>query len=247
MISILRNKNLVILWLLALGLFMSYSLDAQKNGDIAFFAGGSYYLGEINHTRQFAKTEPAFGIFYRQSFDLRYSLRFNLYKGTLKGSDARSDYDFNVARNHSFSMDYIDIGSMVEFNFLPYITTHAKFKFAPYVTTGLSYMVSFDKQVPSSMSFPFGLGFKFAISDRISAGLEWVMHNSFSDDIDGLGDYTNNPLSEQFLNNSSAETYRQFSTIYRNDMYILSGFFISYKFAYHRFKCPAYGEPKMYE
>ncbi len=237
-------KKLVITTCIIIATLTAWS---QKSGDIGFFGGGSYYLGEINHTTQFVDTKPAFGIFYRHFFDYRYSLRTSIYKGTLAGNDSNSPWDYNRLRDHSFSVDIIDVSTMVEFNFLPYITTSPKHRFAPYVTAGLSYMVTPGSNVPNSMAVPFGIGVKFNFAKRFSAGFEYVFRNSFSDDIDGLGDNTPDPLKEEWLNDASAEQFRQKSLIYRNDFYTFAGIFISYKFAYNRFKCPAYGERNMYD
>ncbi len=237
------NKTIGLLFLL----LVSHLIHGQKKGDIGVFAGGSYYLGEINPTIQFRETLPAFGVFYRHVYNLRWSLRGNVYYGKLTGSDSSSDYDFHQLRNHSFHLEIIDIGASAEFNFLPYITTSAKYNFAPYVTAGLSYMTSLSDKVENTMTIPFGIGFKVNISERMSAGCEWVWRNTFSDELDGLGKYKTDPLQEEFLNDKTAELYRQRSLFYRNDFYVFTGVFIAYKFAYKRYRCPAYGEIDMVE
>jgi hypothetical protein len=243
MIRYWMKKPLILL----LTILISYAVSAQRRGDIGILAGGTYYLGEINHTRQFQSSKPAGGLFYRHIFDLRYSVRTSILYGTLSGDDIDSPYDYNQRRDHRFSMDILDIGTMLEFNFLPYMSTSRKYLFSPYVTAGFSYMVPLKSDVKGSLSIPFGIGFKFNITERASAGFEWVIRNTFTDEIDGLGDYSEDPVMIQFLNDNNAEFYRQKSLIYRNDMYTYFGITLSYKIAYRRIKCPAYDEPNLYE
>ncbi len=222
--------------------------SAQSMADIGYFGGWSYYLGEINHVSQFKATSPAYGIFYRQIFDYRYSLTAKLRYGELSGNDLNSPYDYNLQRGHSFRVSTIDAALMTEFNFLPYISTSMKYRFTPYVSAGLAYLTVLDSEnLNGTLAIPFGVGLKYNLSERFSMGFEWTLYKSFTDEIDGLGDYPNNPLFEEFLNNQTAEAYRQNSLIYRNDYYAFTGFFISYKFAYRRIKCPAYNETKVYD
>ncbi|MEA3444904.1 MAG: DUF6089 family protein [Bacteroidota bacterium] len=237
------KKTIIILFVLVI----TQLVYGQKKGDIGAFVGGSYYLGEINPTIQFRETQPAFGAFYRHVYNLRWSLRGSVYYAKLRGHDILSKYDFHQHRNHSFYLEIVDIAAMAEFNFLPYITTSSKYNFAPYVTAGLSYMVSLNDKVAGTMTIPFGIGFKVNISERMSAGCEWGWRNTFSDELDGLGVYESDPLLEEFLNDKTAEKYRQKSLFYRNDFYVFAGVFIAYKFAYKRYRCPAYGEIDMLE
>lgn len=237
------KKTIIII----LALVFSLAIYGQKRGDLGIFGGGSYYLGEINPTIQFLETSAAFGVLYRHTFDLRWSVRGSVYYGKLAGQDKLSPFDFHQRRNHSFSLEIVDVAGMAEFNFLPYVSTSTKYNFAPYVTAGLSYMVSLNGKVPHTLAIPFGIGFKWNVTERMSAGCEWVWRNTFSDELDGLGDYDTDPLQEEFLSNQTAAKYRQKSLIYRNDKYAYAGVFLCYKINYHRIKCPAYGEVDMAE
>ncbi len=228
-------------------LLVSIKLFAQPKGDLGAFGGMSYYLGEINTTYQFKEVLPAYGMFYRQIFDLRYSIKSSLTYAQITAHDSNSKYDFNIQRNHSFLLKFIDISSMLEFNFLPYVSTSMKYNHAPYVTAGLSYMVSLDKNVPSTISIPFGIGYKLNLTERLSTGVELTWRNTFSDELDGLGKNKSDPIKEEYLTDKVAEKYRQKSLYYRNDFYTFAGLFISYKIAYKRYKCPAYGELDMIE
>jgi opacity protein-like surface antigen len=242
--SKLISKILVICAIVCLPAIVS----GQARGDIALFYGRSYYLGEINHITHFKSMSNAFGAFYRHNYNLRYSLRGSIYTGRLTGDDKNSPYDYNKVRASAFDIPVIDLGLMSEFNFLPYITTSNKYRFSPYVTAGFAYLIPLkDAEFKGTLSIPFGLGLKYNLNDKFSIGIEWVLRKTFTDELDGLGDYDSNPLFEEFLNNQTASAYRQESTIYRNDYYAFTGLFLSYKITYRSMKCPAYNEAKTYE
>lgn len=243
-----KFKNLRIILIMHLLASGWNSAAGQARGDIAFFYGQSYYLGEINHVTQFKQMKNAFGGFYRHNFNLRYSLRGNVYYGSLGADDASSPYKYNLLRDQSFSLNLLDIGLQAEFNFLPYITTSYKYKFSPYVTAGLSYRTIFSNtSAKNGVNIPFGIGLKYNLTQKISMGFEWVIRKTFADDMDGLTEYPENPLLVEFLNNQTAAKFRQTSTLYRNDYYVFTGFFLSYKIVYKSMKCPAYNEAKTYE
>jgi len=225
----------------------SISAFGQKKGDIGVFSGLAYYLGDINPTIQMREKLPAYGIFYRHIFDLRYSIKSSVTYAQIESFDILSSYDYHIQRNHSFRLKFVDVSSMVEFNFLPYVSTSMKYNHAPYVTAGLTYMVSLNKDVPNTMAIPFGIGYKFNITERLSIGAEWTWRKTFSDELDGLGEYATDPIKEEFLTDKKAEKYRQNSLYNRNDLYTFVGLFVSYKIAYKRYKCPAYGELDLVE
>jgi hypothetical protein len=218
--------------------------DAQRHGDIGLFMGTSYYLGEINPTLHFRNTSEAYGIFYRHNFNLRYSLRTSFYTGALAGDDMQSAYPYNKLRNSKFHVGVSDLSSMFEFNFLPYISTHDIFNHSFYVTAGLSYMYVNTEKPVKGFNFPFGVGYKVNLAKRWSGGIEWTLRKTFTDEIDDLGKPENDALTD-FLNLSKLNEYKQTSFPNRPDIYFYAGFFISYKFFYTRFRCPAYEDSKL--
>lgn len=225
----------------------SINVFGQRKGDIGVFSGLAYYLGDINPTMQMREKLPAYGIFYRHIFDLRYSIKSSVTYAQIESFDRLSKYDYHIQRNHSFHLEFVDVSSMVEFNFLPYVSTSMKYRHAPYVTAGLTYMFSLNNDVANTMAIPFGIGYKVNITERLSLGAEWTWRKTFTDYLDGLGEYETNPLKEEFLTDKKAEKYRQNSLFNRNDLYTFVGLFISYKIAYKRYKCPAYGELDLVE
>jgi hypothetical protein len=122
---------------------------------------------------------------------------------------------------YSFSTNLLEFGTLLEFNFLPYITGQDQWLKSTYIAGGIGY--NFNLSAGNNfLSIPFGAGFKFNITSRLSAGMEWTYRKTFNDMIDN----TESPLGKSFLHN--------------NDWYSTYGLFITYKFFKFAADCPAY-------
>jgi hypothetical protein len=201
-------KKALILFFTLISLY-SY---AQRS-ELGLFAGGSYYLGDLNPTRHFGNTSPAFGAVYRYNLNLRWALKFNAIYGTLVGDDA-SKAGFDKERNLSFKSRLLDFSAQIELNFLPYFTGSGKYSFTPYIFTGLAVYSHnprakyngewYDLQplgtegqgttaYPSrqtyaltQVAFPFGIGFKYSLTKHLCIGAEWSMRKTFTDYLDDV-------------------------------------------------------------
>ncbi|MCX6259027.1 MAG: DUF6089 family protein [Bacteroidia bacterium] len=220
---------------------------AQRRGDLGVYSGYSYYLGEINPTTPFKSPAYAYGFLYRQSFNLRYAMRWSIMQGRLEGYDYLSPYAYNRLRNHSFNSKITDMTVQLEFNFLPYITTSPSYNVSTYVTSGLSYFLYDNSQVTSHIAIPFGVGIKVNVTKRISAGAELVYRKTFTDYLDGLGKPSNDPLNDPYLSPDNISKYRQNALPNRNDLYAFGGIFVTYKIFYSRTRCPAYDDKSFKE
>ncbi|MBE9466843.1 MAG: outer membrane beta-barrel protein [Bacteroidetes bacterium] len=201
----------------------------QKNTVVGVFFGGAYYLGEINLSKQFYKTQLAYGGFYRYDIDKRYSLRLNIFYMNLAGDDNDFDSKYQKDRNQSFKTNIFDITLLTEFNFLPYEQTNRKKNnYTPYVTAGVTYYLKdfgfgsiFD-----NLAIPFGFGFKYNINKQIALGTEWNFRKTFRDDIDF-----------EYLEPSVAQ--KQLGYEHDKDWYSFAGIFLTYKFKTYT-SCPAF-------
>lgn len=198
-----------------------------KYFDAGLTAGVSYYLGDINPSRQFYSPSPAFGGFVRYNLNNREALRATLSYITIKGSDRDFNNVYQQVRNASFSTSFSEISVAYEFNFLPYITDKRKRGFSPYLYAGLGYQafVSAPNNQGNFFSVPFGAGIKYAPTKRIGIGVEWGMSKTFNDNLDGVI----NPGGESvktLLNN--------------NDWFSFAGFFISFRLNDKTGDCPVY-------
>jgi hypothetical protein len=191
------------------------SIEAFSQGsELGLFGGGSYYLGDLNPGRQFYKTQPAFGVFYRRILNPRYAVKANLLYGTVKAFDSDSENPEQVLRNLNFRSRIIELSAQIEFNFLPYQIGDIKKRFSPYLFAGISGF-RFDPQgfvndrwvdlPPLStegqgtqansgndyyglfqLAFPFGAGLKVWAFKRFGFSFEWGLRKTNTDYIDDV-------------------------------------------------------------
>ncbi len=209
-------------------LFSAIGLFAQE-GSLGLFAGGAYYIGELNPRSIMYMPSPAFGILYRHNFNKRWTLRFEGNYTTLKGDDANSDNTYQQQRGYSFSNKTWDIGASIELNFFDFETEDIyEDYFSPYITTGLLLSIVPDAETPFEVAVPIGLGFKYALTEKITAGLEWNYRWTNSDQIDGLE-------SDDFLNVSKQMSYNP-----DTDWYSFFGVIVTFQIFKEDIACPAF-------
>ena len=116
--------------------------NAQKlDGEFGVFAGVSYYLGDVNHSKQFYSPSFSYGVLYRINLNPRYTFRIEFLQVSLKGSDNDFSNGYQQSRAHSFSNKIYEIGVQTEFNFLTYNPRNFQ-KFTPYVIGGISLLIA---------------------------------------------------------------------------------------------------------
>ena len=204
------------------------NVESQRNADIGVFAGTSWYQGDINPYLPFYSPGFAAGLLYRYNFHPRTSVRLSGIFHSLSGNDLDFSDELQQARAASFNSSYIDMTAVWEFNFLPYKTAFRKTKYSPYVSAGLGYNLVFSSDIPTANNhivMPLGLGFKFNISERMSAGLEYSFRKTLTDNIDGIENYA---IEERNM------------LLGNKDWYTFAGIFITYKIFKYREDCPAY-------
>jgi len=207
-------------------------LFSQEKGEIGFFGGVSYYQGDLNQTKLFYSPSKAYGIIYRYNFNPRFVLRADAIFATLKGNDQDFSSLYQKERNYSFSTNITTIAFQTEFNFLPYLRKSKYQYFSPYLIAGFTFLIAPNPKSSFDFSLPFGFGFKYALSEKITVGLEWTYSKTFSDYLDQIPDdkpdITQLPLSKQ-KNNS-----------FNKDWYSYAGITLSFTLLQETGKCPAY-------
>jgi hypothetical protein len=201
-------------------LLMGFGISMAQRNEIGPTLGGSYYLGDLNPSKQFMLAKPAGGLMYRYIINSRWAVKFDGIFGTVEGSDAKSK--FNEQRNLSFKSHITEISSQVELNFLPYVTGDDKQYFTPYIFAGLS-IFSFNPKAEydgtwyelqplgtegqgtstysdrkpyslTKLAFPFGIGFKYSIGKVFCLGAEWGMRKTTTDYLDDVSTTYADPL-----------------------------------------------------
>ena len=122
-------------------------------------------------------------------------LRLAATYGKLKGSDrGLKTYipDTDGDTSYEFNNTLADLSLTYEYNFWPYGTGHdyrgAK-RLTPFIFAGLgaTYVTGGGNNVFTA-NLPLGLGVKYKLAPRLNLGVEWAMHFSLSDKLDGTVD-----------------------------------------------------------
>jgi len=214
---------------LATLLYLTFCLqpNSAQIHQFGVFAGTSYYMGEINPSRQFYDPSPAGGILYKRILNKRAALGAHIYYAQLRGNDKDFSNLYQQNRAISFSASMLDINAFYEFNFLPFEFDARKTVASPYLFVGLGYeyMLQSKYKVNNHFAIPFGIGAKYLLSRKMTIGAEWSFRKTFLDKIDGIV----NPGESKYK-----------SSISNTDWYSFAGIFITFRLFDHTGDCPAY-------
>ena len=213
-------------------------IGLSQHTEIGIIGGTSYYLGEINPSKQVInKVNPALGVFYRKNLSKRYALRFGANYAKVSATDDITATEISNFRQLSFSSTILEGYGILEFHFLPYqIGNYTTYNYTPYVFIGAAvfrssptvennggyYTESQGSIIAPSM--PFGVGLKFDIAGNVGMSLEWGMRKTWTDGIDGLSE--------------SYQSGYQLSNTQNKDWYSIVGITLNYKILTQSDHCP---------
>lgn len=194
---------------------------AQRN-EFGVGVGGFNYAGDLMRGYPIENVKPGIVAFYKRNFDNIFSVRGSLTGGLISGSDDNPIDPFGANRRASFQSTLVELGGMLEYNFLDFKAAQVQFRWSPYMMLGVSGFTFFggDQELNGSSSaqlaLPFGGGFKFVLSPNLLLNVEIGIRKVFFDRLDGYsdGDITN-------------KNY-QYGNKYDDDWYNFVGVSISY-------------------
>lgn len=187
------RKGLVTLLMLCATLTASAQQDDEYLMEIGGGVGMVSYQGDFNG-KITSGMQPAGAIVWRRLLNPYMGFRVTGMMGKLKGDATRVEtyYPDETARAYSFDRSLTDVSVTYEYNFWPYGTGRdyrgAK-RLTPFVFGGIgaTYVSGGEKKVFTA-NVPIGLGIKYKLKERLNVGLEWSMHFSLSDELDGMAD-----------------------------------------------------------
>ncbi|MGM9704554.1 MAG: DUF6089 family protein [Prevotella sp.] len=185
--------------LLAIILFVACSAGVRAQTDdlyrmeIGAGIGMVSYEGDFNGSI-FKNSQPAASFVLRRIFNPFIGLRLAATYGKLKGSsdDVETYYPDHQEQTYDFNRTLVDASLTFEYNFWPYGTGRdyrgAK-RLTPFIFGGIgATSVSGEGKSVFTANIPLGLGVKYKIGPRLNLGVEWAMHFSLSDELDGVKD-----------------------------------------------------------
>ena len=189
--------------------------DPEYMMEIGGGAGLTGYLGDFNGNLT-KELQPQFSAVFRTLFNPHAGLKFSASWGKLTGStkdvetfypkqqDGVWDPTDGGRLTYDFSHSLIDGSCVFEYNFWLYGTGRdyrgAK-RLTPFIFGGIgvTYVSGGPKNVFTA-NVPMGIGVKYKLADRLNLGVEWGVHFSLSDELDGVKDPYNIKSSGAFKN-----------------------------------------------
>lgn len=182
--------------------------------------GGSFYLGDANYSSLYKNTNIGGGLFARYNLNPRMALKFDLAYGGISGNalELKNKFPDVEGQEWKFNKSVVDLGCQYEISFWGFGTGRGykgTKRLAPYIQMGMGFTYGNET---FTMNIPVGFGVKYKLKDRLNVGVDWTMHFSLSDNLDGISDPYS--IKSGFLKNK--------------DSYSFTMFYISYDF------CPRY-------
>ena len=147
------------------------------------------FNGNITHGMQ-----PMASAVLRRTFNPYMALRFAAAYGKLKGSskNVKTYMPEYVDTPYEFANSLVDVSATYEYNFWPYGTGHdyrGAQRLTPFIFAGLgaTYASGSGNNVFTA-NVPLGVGVKYKVATRLNLGIEWAMHFSMNDNLDGVKD-----------------------------------------------------------
>ena len=167
--------------------------DPIYRREIGAGVGITNYIGDFNSSL-IKCFQPEATLLFRQNLSPWHSIKVDAsyakYAGNSKNET--SYYPDYTTDGYSFNRQLIDLNVTYEYNFWPYGTGNdykgAK-RLTPFVFIGLGTTVATGGGATNATAnLPIGMGAKYKIGERLNLGVEWGMHFSMSDKLDGVKD-----------------------------------------------------------
>lgn len=186
-------NNPLLALLLATALPASAQSDYEYRMEIGAGVGLVAYEGDFNGNITHGM-QPMASAVLRRTFNPYMALRFAAAYGKLKGSskNVKTYMPEYVDTPYEFANSLVDVSATYEYNFWPYGTGHdyrGAQRLTPFIFAGLgaTYASGSGNNVFTA-NVPLGLGVKYKVATRLNLGIEWAMHFSMNDNLDGVKD-----------------------------------------------------------
>ena len=211
-------------WLLTGLLFIIYyllfsaSARAQDDPEYRMEAGGGIgvinYLGDFNGSL-LSNMQPTAGAVAKYKLNPRMAWAANIAYGKLKGESAKEKtwYPEQAENPIAFSTSVIDVTVCFEYNFWPFGTGREYLgarTLTPFIAIGTGFSIAKPDigDQTGALQLPVGAGVKYKLKDRLNLAVEWLMHFTTSDKLDGVKDPYGIKSTGMFKNTDCYSTLR---------------------------------------
>jgi hypothetical protein len=166
--------------------------DDEYKMEVGAGVGTSTYLGDFNGNIT-SGAQPLGALVLKRVINPYMGVAAQLAFGKLKGSSAnvKTYYPELQGEPYTFSNTVAGLDVRYEYNFWPYGTGRdylgAK-RLTPFVFGGLGLAYADAGEAQIALAMPLGMGVKYKVAPRLNLSLEWAMHFTNSDKLDGKAD-----------------------------------------------------------
>lgn len=245
--------------------------------EVGVFGGVSNYYGDLTRDYVvISESNPAFGGFIKWNMNMNAGIKLNVNQGEVSAADANSNRADQLLRNLSFTSSVTEVGLTFEYNFPGFYPKELRRPLSPYVYGGIGGVhfnprafykgewyelqplgtegqgineFDFREKYPLyALTIPFGIGLKWAFTERWNLAIEYGARFTFTDYLDdvsrtyvsrnllieenGITAYNLSNRSGEYLNTEPMDfnenDFRGDPT--RNDWYMFFGLTISRNF-----------------
>lgn len=195
------RKVTLILVVSIISMFSYAQTEPEYLMEIGAGVGAMSYEGDFNGSVM-KNMQPSAALQLRRLLNPRMGFKFQLDYGKMKGNSAgvstaypgisTDQYTPNGSTVYEFSNSLFDLNAVYEYNFWPYGTGQdyrgAK-RLTPFIFAGLGFTYATGGGVSTfAPNLPLGVGVKYKIGDRLNFNVDWTIHFSMTDKLDGVVD-----------------------------------------------------------
>ncbi len=206
-------------------LWMTTIVSAQIH-EVGIFLGGSNYIGDVGSTNYIYPNDIAGGVIYKYNLNPRIALRGTFTYAQITADDADSKNAGRKLRGLNFTNTIKELAVGVEFSYFEYGSESRSLQHTPYILleiAAFNYKIAKTQSAPNeygygnktSISIPFGLGYKTKVGTSLAIGLEIGARYTFTDELD----YNHELINDLKFGNPN-----------NNDWYVFSGINLVYTF-----------------
>ena len=184
-------RHILLTILLTLAVSAHAQTEPEYRLEVGAGAGMVTYLGDFNGNI-LKNPMPMFSLLAKYKANPRMAVAMNVSYGKIKGSaENAGTYMPTEWQGYSFNHSLLDVGFRYEYNFWPYGTgmeyRGAK-RLTPYIYIGIGMTFAKPDKTETGVNLPLGGGIKYKAANRVNVALEWTMHFTTSDMLDGVKD-----------------------------------------------------------
>ena len=198
-----------------------FNVSYAQRYEIGLFVGGNNVIGDINDTYYVNPSGGTIGGLFKWNVSERLAVRGNMYYSLAIGSNDNFKYPSGIKSipEKGYSKNIGSTELLLEWNFIDYNlrkdNAHAPFAF---IGVGGVFYESVSKDINdlgkdsdtsfgSTISIPFGVGYKYAITKKIVLAADLSFRYTYSDNLDDSNPSENKDYTQVRIGNLNSNDW----------------------------------------